>query len=335
MLHAGVPLLAAGVHLPGLHEGDPQRVALEAYPGLLAREVLGSTGALQERRPRQTDARAPDRPQGPDHRAGARPDPPGPAPEAHATPSATPWPTTPAATAWTPCCACCRPPGRSSRARRATACQRRLTRWKAGSSRPEGATGLSRQAVRANRRMPPAPSRQTLDAQLLTLEDAASSCNWSTTRSGWPFIGDKGVRTLYDARALPAPARWPCTRSTATACTGWRCATARATALRARPSASAAWCAATGLDDADIGFALPAGAPRPGLCAGGRAGRAGARFRRAGAAAHRGHHVAAQPALAPAAGGPGHDLQRTLRLPADGPEKLLYALERPAGAAPS
>lgn len=41
MLHAGVPLLLeAGVHLPGLHAGDPTRVALEAYPGLLAREVL-------------------------------------------------------------------------------------------------------------------------------------------------------------------------------------------------------------------------------------------------------------------------------------------------------
>ncbi|APW37199.1 DUF429 domain-containing protein [Rhodoferax koreense] len=41
MLHAGVPrLLAAGVALPGLHAGDPARVALEGYPGLLAREVL-------------------------------------------------------------------------------------------------------------------------------------------------------------------------------------------------------------------------------------------------------------------------------------------------------
>jgi hypothetical protein len=34
MLHAAVPLLLdAGVHIPGLHGGDPQRVALEAYPG--------------------------------------------------------------------------------------------------------------------------------------------------------------------------------------------------------------------------------------------------------------------------------------------------------------
>ncbi len=51
MLHAGVPLLIeAGVHIPGLDAGEqhdvdatglPRRVALEAYPGLLAREVLG------------------------------------------------------------------------------------------------------------------------------------------------------------------------------------------------------------------------------------------------------------------------------------------------------
>ena len=41
MLHAGVPLLlGAGVDFPGLHLGDSQRVALEGYPGLLAREVL-------------------------------------------------------------------------------------------------------------------------------------------------------------------------------------------------------------------------------------------------------------------------------------------------------
>src|SRR5690242_4243227 len=42
MLHAALPLLLeAGVDLPGLHAGDPQRVALEAYPGLLARELVG------------------------------------------------------------------------------------------------------------------------------------------------------------------------------------------------------------------------------------------------------------------------------------------------------
>jgi len=46
MLHAGVPsLLAASAHLPGLHPGRADRVALEAYPGLLARELLGAGAA--------------------------------------------------------------------------------------------------------------------------------------------------------------------------------------------------------------------------------------------------------------------------------------------------
>lgn len=58
MLHAGVPpLIAAGVHLPGLHEGDAQRVALEAYPGLLARSVLGSTSYKSDDKARQTPER--------------------------------------------------------------------------------------------------------------------------------------------------------------------------------------------------------------------------------------------------------------------------------------
>jgi hypothetical protein len=58
MLHAGVPLLrAAGVHLPGLHDGDPQRVALEAYPGLLARQVLGARSYKSDDRARQTPER--------------------------------------------------------------------------------------------------------------------------------------------------------------------------------------------------------------------------------------------------------------------------------------
>ena len=58
MLHAGVPrLIAAGASLPGLHEGDPQRVALEAYPGLLARSVLGSTSYKSDDRSKQTPER--------------------------------------------------------------------------------------------------------------------------------------------------------------------------------------------------------------------------------------------------------------------------------------
>jgi hypothetical protein len=44
MFHEGAPrLAAAGVHLPGLAEGDRARVALEAYPGLLARSITRSS----------------------------------------------------------------------------------------------------------------------------------------------------------------------------------------------------------------------------------------------------------------------------------------------------
>ena len=58
MLHAGVPLLLdAGVHLPGLHPGDPQRVALEAYPGLLAREILARRSYKSDDRAKQTPER--------------------------------------------------------------------------------------------------------------------------------------------------------------------------------------------------------------------------------------------------------------------------------------
>jgi hypothetical protein len=58
MLHAGVPLLVdAGVHLPGLLEGDRDRVALEAYPGLLAREVLGTRSYKSDSASKQTPER--------------------------------------------------------------------------------------------------------------------------------------------------------------------------------------------------------------------------------------------------------------------------------------
>jgi Protein of unknown function (DUF429) len=58
MLHAGVPrLVAAGVHLPGLHDGDANRVALEAYPGLLARESIGRRSYKADDKARQTPER--------------------------------------------------------------------------------------------------------------------------------------------------------------------------------------------------------------------------------------------------------------------------------------
>ena len=57
MLHAGLPLLlAAGVslpaHAPG--QGDAGRVALEAYPGLLARELIGRRPYKSDDKARQT-----------------------------------------------------------------------------------------------------------------------------------------------------------------------------------------------------------------------------------------------------------------------------------------
>lgn len=60
MLHAGVPLLrAAGVclpaHAPGV--GDPARVALEAYPGLLARSLIGNRSYKSDDRAKQTPDR--------------------------------------------------------------------------------------------------------------------------------------------------------------------------------------------------------------------------------------------------------------------------------------
>ena len=70
MLHAGVPLLIeAGVTLPRLHApavcadetassvSSAMRVALEAYPGLLARELIGSTSYKSDDKAKQTPER--------------------------------------------------------------------------------------------------------------------------------------------------------------------------------------------------------------------------------------------------------------------------------------
>ena len=58
MLHAGVPrLIEAGVHIPALLDGDVQRVALEGYPGLLAREVLGNRSYKSDDKAKQTPER--------------------------------------------------------------------------------------------------------------------------------------------------------------------------------------------------------------------------------------------------------------------------------------
>ncbi len=60
MLHAGVPLLrSVQAHFPGLQPArlDAQRVALEAYPGLLAREILGARSYKSDTPAKQTPER--------------------------------------------------------------------------------------------------------------------------------------------------------------------------------------------------------------------------------------------------------------------------------------
>ena len=50
-------LLAAGIHLPGLHEGETSRVALEGYPGLLAHELIGRRSYKNDNSPERLLAR--------------------------------------------------------------------------------------------------------------------------------------------------------------------------------------------------------------------------------------------------------------------------------------
>jgi hypothetical protein len=58
MMHAGVPLLrAAQWTLPGMCEGRPDRVALEAYPGLLAREIVKHRSYKSDDKSKQTPDR--------------------------------------------------------------------------------------------------------------------------------------------------------------------------------------------------------------------------------------------------------------------------------------
>ena len=58
MMHAGVPLLLkSDVTLVGLLTQDPLKNALEAYPGLLAKEVLGSRSYKSDDKAKQTPER--------------------------------------------------------------------------------------------------------------------------------------------------------------------------------------------------------------------------------------------------------------------------------------
>jgi hypothetical protein len=57
MFHEGAPRLSAsGAHVPGLAAGDRSRVALEAYPGLLARRITRAS-YKNDTRAKQTPAR--------------------------------------------------------------------------------------------------------------------------------------------------------------------------------------------------------------------------------------------------------------------------------------
>jgi hypothetical protein len=57
MFLEGAPrLLASGLSVPGLHGGDPQRVAVEAYPGLAARAITRASYKADEQR-KQTPER--------------------------------------------------------------------------------------------------------------------------------------------------------------------------------------------------------------------------------------------------------------------------------------
>ena len=59
MFHEGAPRLArAGVDVPGLARGDRTRVALETYPGLLARAIVGRTSYKNDAPSNQTPPRA-------------------------------------------------------------------------------------------------------------------------------------------------------------------------------------------------------------------------------------------------------------------------------------
>ncbi|WP_460839717.1 DUF429 domain-containing protein [Noviherbaspirillum agri] len=59
MFHEGTQrLLRAGVTVVGLHAGDPQRIALEGYPGLVARAVTRSSYKSDERAKQTPERRA-------------------------------------------------------------------------------------------------------------------------------------------------------------------------------------------------------------------------------------------------------------------------------------
>ncbi len=57
MFFEGAPRLRdSGVTIPGLQDGDPHRIVVEAYPGVLARFFIGRQSYKQDQRSKQTQA---------------------------------------------------------------------------------------------------------------------------------------------------------------------------------------------------------------------------------------------------------------------------------------
>lgn len=55
MFFEGAPrLIEAGVSIPHLHNGDPDRIVVEAYPGVLARRLIGRRSYKQDTKAKQT-----------------------------------------------------------------------------------------------------------------------------------------------------------------------------------------------------------------------------------------------------------------------------------------
>lgn len=55
MFFEGVPRLRqSGVTIPALQTGDPQRIVVEAYPGILARDIIGKRSYKQDTKSKQT-----------------------------------------------------------------------------------------------------------------------------------------------------------------------------------------------------------------------------------------------------------------------------------------
>ena len=44
----------SGVTIPGLQAGDPERIVVETYPGMLARDIIGQRSYKQYTRSKQT-----------------------------------------------------------------------------------------------------------------------------------------------------------------------------------------------------------------------------------------------------------------------------------------